>query len=146
MIARTFHWKFKVLETHLDTFGHMNHAKYLEVFEQARWELINQGGYGLKKIMKTQIGPTILEAKIQYRRELLLHEEVTIESICTEYSSKLGKVYQRMINASGKEASNLEIIIGLFNMKTRKLIVPTPEWKSALGIKSEPESLTQKPK
>ena len=50
MIARTYHWKFKVRETHLDTFGHMNHAKYLEIFEQARWELINEGGYGLKKI------------------------------------------------------------------------------------------------
>lgn len=134
MFARTYDWTFTVLETHLDTFGHMNHATYFQIFEQARWDLINKGGYGLKKIMESQIGPTILEAKIQYRRELLLHDTVKVESTCTEYNGKLGKVYQRMINSNGKDAATLEIVIGLFDMRARKLIEPTPDWKSALGI------------
>ena len=128
-----FHYKFTVLESHLDTFGHMNHATYLQIFEQARWEFITERGYGLKEIAKYQIGPTILEAKIRYMRELRLREEVTIESVCPPFTGKVGVVHQTMFNSDGKEAATIELSIGLFDMQKRKLISPTPEWLHAIG-------------
>jgi thioesterase III len=128
-----FTWKFTVVESHLDTFGHMNHAVYLQLFEQARWNFITERGYGLKEIQKHQVGPTILEAKVQYRRELRLREEVTIESVCPEYTRRIGKFHQRMINSKGEEAATINLVIGLFDMKARKLISPTKEWLHAIG-------------
>ncbi len=128
-----FHYTFTVLETHLDTFGHMNHATYLQIFEQARWEFITERGYGLDQIIKSQIGPTILEAQIRYKRELRLREKVNIHSICPEYKGKIGKVYQKMIKENGEEAANLEVTVGLFDMKSRRLIPATKEWLYALG-------------
>lgn len=130
---RKFHWQFTVLEGHLDTFGHMNHATYLQLFEQARWEFVTKRGYGLKKVQETQIGPTILEAHVKYKRELRLRETVTIESVCPPYEGKIGRVFQRMLNSKNQEAATLEIIVGLFDMKARKLISATPEWLHALG-------------
>ena len=56
-------WSFQVLESHLDSFNHMNHATYFQIFEQARWELITSRGFGLKEIIETQIGPTILDVQ-----------------------------------------------------------------------------------
>ncbi|OFZ17676.1 MAG: hypothetical protein A2Z20_00490 [Bdellovibrionales bacterium RBG_16_40_8] len=129
-------WHFTVLEDHLDSFSHMNHATYLQLFEQARWELVTERGYGLKKILATQIGPTILEAHIHYNRELLLRENITIETECTEYRRKIGKIFQRMINSQGQEAATLEIKLGLFDLKTRKLIAPTNEWLHAIDAES----------
>jgi thioesterase III len=130
----TFHWYFIVRETYLDTFGHMNHATYLQLFEQARWEFITERGYGLKKIMETQIGPTILEVKISYKRELRLREEVTVVSHCSEYKGKLGHVTQQMLNAKGEVAAEIELTVGLFDMKARKLITATPDWLHAVGF------------
>jgi thioesterase-3 len=129
-----FTWNFSVLEIHLDTFGHMNHATYLQLFEQARWEFITARGFGLDHIQKTNIGPTILEVRVQYRRELRLRELVTIESTCTEYKGKIGKVFQRMLNNKGEEAATIELTIGLFDMNARKLIAGTPEWLYAIGM------------
>jgi acyl-CoA thioester hydrolase len=129
-----FTWQFTVLETHLDTFGHMNHATYLQIFEQARWEFITARGFGLKEIHERQIGPTILGLTIQYKRELRLRETVTIESVCSEYSGKIGKVQQRMLNSKGEEAATIELTVGLFDMKSRKLITGTPEWMTAIGV------------
>ena len=128
-----FVWTFQVMEMHLDTFGHMNHATYLQIFEQARWEFITARGYGLKEIHEAQIGPTILAASIQYKRELLLRETVTVESWCPEYKGKIGKVHQRMLNAKGEEAATIELTVGLFDMKARKLISATPQWLEAIG-------------
>lgn len=128
-----FTWHFHVLETHLDTFGHMNHATYLQLFEQARWEFITERGYGLKKIIETQIGPTILEANIRYKRELLLRERILVESICPEYKGKIGKVFQKMVKENGDEAATLEVTVGLFDMRARRLINATNEWLYALG-------------
>ena len=35
-----------ILEHHLDTFGHVNNAMYLQLFETARWQWITDGGDG----------------------------------------------------------------------------------------------------
>lgn len=129
-----FTWEFTVLETHLDTFGHMNHATYLQLFEQARWELVTSRGYGLDKIHQTKIGPTILNLTVHYKRELRLREKVLVETYCPEYRGKVGTVCQRMLNSKNEEAATIELTIGLFDMKTRKLVQATPDWLHAVGI------------
>ncbi len=66
----THHFEFIVQEIDLDTFGHVNHANYLRIFEQARWDWISNRGFGLDVIREKQIGPTILEVTAQYKREI----------------------------------------------------------------------------
>lgn len=131
-----FIWQFTVLETHLDTFGHMNHATYLQLFEQARWEFVTARGYGLEYVIKEQVGPTILELDIKYRRELRLRELVTVESETLDYNGKVGHVRQRMLNQKGEECAVINLTIALFDLKNRKLVRATPEWLRAIGISS----------
>jgi acyl-CoA thioester hydrolase len=130
----TFHYEFQVLETHLDTFGHMNHATYLTVFEQARWEFINERGYGLREIMQHQVGPTILELSIKYKRELRLRDRIRIESVCTEWSGKIGRVKQKMINQKGEECAEIDLIFGVFDLQKRKLVQAPEAWLHAIGV------------
>ena len=47
-----FTYPVTIKEVYLDTFGHMNNAMYLTLFEEARWEFITQRGFGLKTITK----------------------------------------------------------------------------------------------
>jgi thioesterase III len=136
-----FEWQFTVLEIHLDTFGHMNHATYLQMFEQARWEFITARGYGLQKIQETKIGPTILEVVVNYKRELRLRDVITVESETVAYTSKIGKVQQKMINKKGDVCATIELTIGLFDMNSRRLISPTKEWLHAIGAGTENSSL-----
>ena len=67
-----------IKESDLDTFGHVNNATYLKLFEEARWDLITKNGYGIKTIRETKLGPTILEIKIRFLKELRLREKITI--------------------------------------------------------------------
>lgn len=129
-----FEYPLQIIESHLDTFGHMNNATYLQILEQARWELITQRGFGLDKIKQTGLGPTILEIKIQFLRELVNREQVTITTQCTEYNGKVGKIRQEIIKANSEVACTAEFTVGLFDTKQRKLVAPTPEWLQAVGL------------
>ena len=45
MQNKIFEYPLTIKEFHLDTFGHVNNATYLQIYEEARWEFINQNGY-----------------------------------------------------------------------------------------------------
>jgi acyl-CoA thioester hydrolase len=134
MTGKVFTYDTAVRETQLDAFGHMNHARYLEVFEDARWDLINRAGYGLARIEEIGLGPVILEVRVRYRRELRAGQKIRVETRCVEYPGKIGQLEQRMIDESGAEACTAQILIGLWDVKARRLVAPTGEWLRAIGI------------
>lgn len=126
-------YKVAINEGHLDTFGHVNNAKYLELYEQARWDLITNNGYGLEQIKKLKIGPVVLELKLNFKREIVNREIIQIESEPQEIKHPLVmEIHQRMIKSDGSLASAIELKIGLMDLAQRKLIAPTPEWLDAV--------------
>ena len=133
MEAEKFIYSFEVEKKHLDSFGHVNNAMYLTLFEEARWELITKNGYGLAKIHESKIGPTLLEIHIRFMKELLLGQSITIESQVTALKSKIGVMTQKMIR-EGDLCCQAEFTIGLFDLNQRKLVTLTPEWLKAIGV------------
>lgn len=126
-------YTLKILEAHLDTFGHVNNATYLNLFEEARWDLITQGGYGMKEVQARQQGPVILEVNVVFKRELHLRETIQIHSKVVDFNGKIGKLAQTIVNGAGKVSAEAVFTLGFFDMKARKLITPTPEWLKATG-------------
>lgn len=136
-MAQIFEYRFQVLEKHLDSFGHVNNAVYLELFEEARWDFITARGFGLEEIKRTQIGPVILEIELKFKRELLNREWITVKSFTTEQEHRLiGSLSQQMIKESdGKIAATLDLKVGLMDLKERKLIKADDKWLHAIGAK-----------
>src|SRR5690606_41236539 len=94
MTDKTHEYELLIQETHLDTFGHVNNATYLQFFEEARWVLIDGRGYGMDTIRETGLGPVILEAHEKFRRELKNRTRVVIRSQLVEHDEKLGSLRQ----------------------------------------------------
>jgi acyl-CoA thioester hydrolase len=123
-----------IRENHLDTFGHMNNAAYLVLFEEARWEYITGHGYGLKKVQELQQGPVVLELTMNFRKEITLREKIKITTELVDYKGKIGHFRQEMIKEDGTIATQLTMTMGLFDLRTRRLIEPNPEWKKVIGL------------
>ena len=123
-----------IRESHLDSFGHVNNAAYLTLFEEARWDFITRNGYGLKKVQELQQGPVVLELGIKFRKEITLREKIKITLELLDYKGKISHFKQEMIKEDGAVATELTLTFGLFDLKTRRLIEPTPEWKKAIGL------------
>ena len=133
MQSTLFSYPITIKESYLDTFGHVNNAIYLVLFEEARWDLVTQNGFGMKMIQETGLGPTILEIKLRFIKELRLREKITIETKIISYKKKIGVLSQKMIR-DGEVCCEAELTISLFSVAERKLVSPTPEWLKAVGI------------
>ncbi len=127
-------YELVIKEHHLDTFGHVNNAVYLQLFEEARWEFITNRGYGLKEVVKFQKGPVILEANIKFLKELKLRETVKITFETLPPKGRIIQIKQQMIKSNGDVSSELIVTIGFFDLQQRKLIAPSTEWLKVLNV------------
>ncbi|HLV68581.1 MAG TPA: acyl-CoA thioesterase [Polyangiaceae bacterium] len=131
----TVHEKvISISEAHLDSFGHLNNARYLELFEQARWDLITERGFGIDVIRRTQTGPTILGVTLKFMQELAPRETVVIRTSLVSYERKVGVMRQEMVKADGTVSCEALFTFGLFDLERRKLLEPTPAWARAVGL------------
>jgi YbgC/YbaW family acyl-CoA thioester hydrolase len=132
--VKVFEYAFQVLENHLDTFGHVNNATYLQLYETARWDFITANGFGLERIRRELRGPVILEANVKFKRELVNREVITILSQSREVvNSKIMTIHQEMRRADGKAASEALFTVGFMDLKERKLVAPPEDWLAACG-------------
>jgi len=126
-------YRFQVLEKHLDTFGHVNNAQYLVLYEEARWDLIENNGFGINRIKAEAAGPVLLEATVKFKRELKNREWIRIQSFAGEMNGKLMVINQQMVKPDGKIASEASFTVGFMDLKERRLIVPPDDWLKIFG-------------
>lgn len=131
---KSFKYRMLIRENHLDTFGHVNNATYLQLLEEARWEFLNEQDMNLKTIHETKIGPVVLECNIKFIKELTLRQNIVIESQMLSYHKKIGVMDQRIFDEQGNLCTEAQFKFGFFDMELRKLIVPTPQLLLAFGI------------
>lgn len=132
MSNTVFSYPLTIKKDYLDAFGHVNNAAYLTLYEEARWDIVNKNRYGLDKMIETGLAPTILEIKLSFLKELRLDDEIIIQTQLLSYQKKVG-IFHHQILRDNVVCSRADFTIGLFDLKTRKLVAPTPEWLQAIG-------------
>lgn len=116
-------YEVTIKENHLDTFGHVNNATYLELYEQARWEALNDHGVSVQKIIQDQVGPVLLKVELSFKKELLLRENIEIRSeLIEKVNHKVMRVRQTMLDKNQEVASIAIFDIGVMDLTKRKLI------------------------
>ena len=78
-------WSFgirhRVRWSEVDAFGHVNHAAYLEWFEEARNHYLEAAG--LPPLSATTPGPVLIRLEAQYRKPLAYPDEVLVTARTT---------------------------------------------------------------
>ncbi len=133
-LAKKFVYHTQIKESHLDTFLHVNNAEYIKLMEEARWEMLEAGGYGLEKIQRTQKGPIILGVEIRFKRELRNREKISIETQVCAVSTRTVKLQQKLFREDGVLSAEAVFSFGYFDMKERKLIAPSRDWLAVVGL------------
>ncbi len=132
-MGKKFEYQILIKENHLDTFGHVNNATYLVLFEEARWDFITKFNWGLDRIMKEKIGPVVLQLNLIFKREIINRETITIT---TEFvalkNPKVFQMHQEMLDSNGIVKLILDIDVGIMDLQQRKLITPSDEWMNMM--------------
>ena len=132
--SEKFTYPLTILERHLDTFGHVNNATYLEILEEARWDIIAKRGYDIPSIKEKGIGPVILGFTVRFSKELTLREKIRVETQTVSYVKKIAIMEQNIYNDKGELCFESSLTMGLMDMNARKLILPTADWLHAIGM------------
>src|SRR4051794_26698933 len=127
-VWQPFEYEILIRESHLDSFGHVNNAVYLELFEEARWELVTANGYGLERVRETGLGPVILSVQVLFRRELKLRQKIRIRTQVLSHRDDVSgtQLVQEMLDHENKLYCRAEFKMAFFNLRTRKLVPSTP--------------------
>lgn len=127
-------YRLQIQEKDIDLLGHVNNATYFQLLEEARWAMITPLGWGREDVLKKQVSPIVLDARIRFKRELLKGENVLIRTWCHGAQGKTCQVGQSVLKPNHKEACEASFTMGLMDLKTRKLIQPPENWWRAVGL------------
>ncbi len=133
-----FYYNFTVDPYLLDDYGHVNNSRYLDLYEKARWDILDKSGYGQETVKRSGKGPVILEVNVRFSRELLPGQKIRIETSSRRKNEKIFYFDQMMINEKGEEASRAVFTCALFDLVERKMVRPDEGWQRAFGFGNLP--------
>ncbi len=124
--------KVQVKKSHFDSYGHINNASYMSLFEEARWNLLNEYGLGMEYIQRELLGPVLLEANIKFLREIKEEGELVIHTFFNQFlKDSIVQMSQKMF-LGDVLASEMIMSTGLMDLKKRKLVSFSDEWHEML--------------
>lgn len=95
---------------HIDHFGHVNHARYVELLEEARWRYLEENNL-LEPIHRLGAFHVVTDLAIQYRQGARIGDILRIETQIDGRSNHSFSVSQKIfLQASSKVAVEATII------------------------------------
>ncbi len=76
----------------------------------------------------------ILEVSLRFLREVRNRQHVLVRSYLDSYEGKIGRMTQLLIDDAEQVCCEGKFVIAQWNTHERKLILPTPEWRRAIGL------------
>ncbi len=130
----TFDHEFRtqIKSKHIDGYGHVNNAVYLQLFEEARWDWIALGGGSRDMVEELGVGPIVADIEVRFSRELKEGEKIIIRST---RETPLAKVYwlkQVIYKESGEIACKSRYRLAFMDIKKRVLAEPPQGWIDVL--------------
>ncbi|MFD1436346.1 acyl-CoA thioesterase [Kroppenstedtia eburnea] len=125
-------FELTVRSTDVDMIGHVNHAKYLEYLEWARFVWLDEIGLTMEEFHRRQLLPVVVHVSIDYIKELKFNERIRIVSDLLRIGGKSCVIGQTVYNSAGELACKAEVTCVMIDARKRKAIELPPEIKKGL--------------
>ena len=107
---------------HCDFYGHLNHARYLELLEEARWSLL-EDSLDLADWKQKHLGIVVAALTIRYLRPVPVDTLLEIRSILGEMGAKTGIINQEMFSqGTGKRLAEAEVTFAVVDTRTGRAV------------------------
>ncbi|MSR22167.1 MAG: acyl-CoA thioesterase [Gemmatimonadetes bacterium] len=130
-----FQSEVRVRSYELDSLGHVNHAVYLNYFEQARWDALEAAGYPHTSLTTGEWGVQVVRIEAEYRKECrqgqLLHILTRVEELRSA-SVTLSHELRRVDDGPLADPAVTATVVLVWVGKSRRPIRIPPEARRAL--------------
>jgi len=115
--------EIKIRGYHLDLFGHVNNARYLEFLEEARWAAFEKT-VDLEQMARKGWAFTVVNVNINYRRPALMNDVLRIETRIAEWRRRSAVVRQEVLQAQGGElVADADVTFVIFDTTKQKTAI-----------------------
>lgn len=118
---------------HLDGYGHVNNARYLEFLEEARWAWFEAGGL-LPLLGETRL--VVSRIDIRYRRAAAEGDRLAVLSRLSDIQPRRILVSQTLTLRTGKTCAEAEV--SLMPVKNGRAVSLSPELQQQLILLRQP--------
>jgi thioesterase-3 len=112
--------RVKVRGFHLDVYGHVNNARYLEFLEEARWTLV-ESQIDLEKWRHLGFAFTVVKITINYRKAACLNDVLEIRTRLEKLGARSAVVKQEItLGSTGEPIADAEVVFVIVDTQTGK--------------------------
>jgi acyl-CoA thioester hydrolase len=140
-----FYHPIEVRYGDLDPQGHVNNAKYLTCFEQARIAYWIQLGLFTKDQSFMEIGVILADVHITYLEPIYYGQNIKVGVHVAKLGNKSMTWEQNIVDAeTGKELARGEVIVVAYNYEEKKTIPIPGDWRDKIvkfeGLEQEKDA------
>lgn len=108
---------------HIDVYGHVNNARYLEFLEEARWEACAKR-IDLKAMNRDGFAFTVVNININFRRPAVMEDTLVIESEVTQFRRRSALFHQVIkIKGTNTVVVDADVTFLIFDQNKQKTAV-----------------------
>lgn len=112
----------KVRGYHIDLYGHVNNARYLEFLEEARWHFLEQQTE-IDYLMNSGLGMAVVNININFRRGAFMAEELEVFTQLTEIGNKSAVMQQKIVlKGTDKLIADADVTFVVTDQKAQKAV------------------------
>lgn len=128
----------KIRGYHLDLYGHVNNARYLEFLEEGRWNWVEARG-DLAGFMARGWGFSVVNVNINYRRPATMGELIEVRTALKSLGNRSGVVHQEVVLAStGTTVADADVTFVVVSLQDGKAVAMEGELRQVLAGLLEP--------
>jgi len=141
-MVRRFETSVDVRSYELDSFGHVNHAVYLNYFEYARFQALAEGGFPYADLEARGWGVYVVRVEVDYLREARMDQRLRVRTWVDGQKRSSLVLAQELVRDGDPSVvlARARVTAVWVGPDRRPLRVPD-EVRSALGIPQDGESL-----
>ena len=139
--------QFTIRWADCDVNGHARNTAYSEYAIDVRMSYLSEHGFPFEKMVESGFGPVITREEIDYQRELMLGERVTVDFQLLGVSADgtRFRILHQFTKENGKPAARIVLEGGWMDMRVRRLAPPPSALSKALASAPRAEGFAELP-
>ena len=125
-----------IYPTDCDIVGHVNHAKFLVILEQARWHAL-LGSMSYQDYARSGLWAVVRHVEISYESQAFPGDEVVVRTGLVSVGNTSFIVRQQARNASGTLLCEAKIVYVTVSRESKPIPVPD-EWRKLFAEWTDP--------
>ena len=125
--------QLRVRGYHLDGYGHVNNARYLEFMEEGRWDYFDQHPAMIKELHQAGRAFVVVNLNIDYLAAARHGDDLEIITGILDVGERSGLCHHRIVRKDGTVIAQADLTFVLLDMRANKAAAIEGEVRDALA-------------